>query len=158
MMVLVFRITRCLGGNMRLLIQSLIFIFCFFPIMSVQGKTLYVIGHKGSFEAVNDANYFADYYLLKRKISPVGERVIPVNLPLTNPIRSQFSSAIFEHSPVALSEYWDRMSFRGLRPPVVQQSEQAVILFVSRVKGAIGYVSQKPENNPNIDILGEITL
>ena len=125
---------------------------------TAQAKTLYIIGHKGSFDEALGNDYFADYYLLKRKITPVGEKVIPVNLPLSNPVRSQFSSAIFEHSPVALSEYWDRMSYRGIRPPLVQQSERAVILFVSRVKGAIGYVSQKPENNPNIDILGEITL
>lgn len=156
-MVLVFRIMQCLGGNMRLLIQTLLTISLLLS-TNIQAKTLYIIGHKGSFESPQNNDYFADYYLLKRKISPVGERVIPVNLPLNNPVRSQFSSAIFEHSPVALSEYWDRMSFRGLRPPVVQQSEQAVILFVSRVKGAIGYVSKKPENNPNIDILGEITL
>ncbi len=156
-MVLVFRIMQCLGGNMRLLIQALLTISLLLS-TNIQAKTLYIIGHKGSFDTIQNNDYFADYYLLKRKISPVGERVIPVNLPLSNPVRSQFSSAIFEHSPVALSEYWDRMSFRGLRPPVVQQSEQAVILFVSRVKGAIGYVSKKPENNPNIDILGEITL
>ena len=143
---------------MRLLIQILVFMCCFLPFLNVQGQTLYVIGHKGSFEATQNNNYFADYYLLKRKISTVGARIIPVNLPLNNPIRTQFSSAIFKHSPVALSEYWDRMSFRGLRPPVIQQSEKAVILFVSRVKGAIGYVSYKPKDNPNIDILGEITL
>jgi hypothetical protein len=87
-----------------------------------------------------------------------GDNIIPINLPTNSPLRDKFSRVVFGRSPEALSEYWDRMSFRGVRPPVVQNSEQAVMLFVSRVKGAIGYVSKKPENNPNIVVLSEFSL
>jgi ABC-type phosphate transport system substrate-binding protein len=33
------------------------------------------------------------------------------------------------------------MHFMGKMPPIVQQSEQAMLAFVRRVPGAIGYVS-----------------
>lgn len=157
MMVSVFHITRCLGGNMRIIIRSLLIIFYLCPTF-LQAETLYVIGHKGSFNLDQGKQFLADYYLLKRKKSSKGALVIPVNLPLNHPMRMQFSNSIFDHSPIALSEYWDRMSFRGVRPPVVQKSEQAVMLFVSRVKGAIGYVRQLPSSDVPVDVLGEILL
>lgn len=123
-----------------------------------QAETLYVIAHKGVFSTQKVKTEIADFYLLKLKISESGQTIIPINLPLNNPLRSKFSMVIFNRPPEALSEYWDRMSFRGVRPPVIQSSEQAVILFVSRVNGAIGYVSKKPSKDMNIDVLGEISL
>ncbi len=142
---------------MRFILRILLISFLLFPLF-VQGETLYVIGHKGSFNIDQEKQFLADYYLLKRKKSVKGILVIPVNLPVNNPVRGQFSNSIFNHSPVAMSEYWDRMSFRGIRPPVVQNSEQAVMLFVSRVEGAIGYVKILPEANNSVDVLGVLTL
>lgn len=126
--------------------------------ISVYSETIYVIAHKNSFEKKQQEHDFANFYLLKIVININGDAIIPINLPTNNPIRAKFSQAVFGRSPDTLSEYWDRMSFRGIRPPVVQNSEQAVILFVSRIKGAIGYVSKKPAKTANIDILSEFTL
>jgi hypothetical protein len=148
---------QCLGGNVLYIIRMLLISLLFLPLF-VKGETLYVIGHKGSFNLDQKKQFLADYYLLKRKKNAKGTRVIPVNLPLAHPVRMQFSHSILEYSPVVLGEYWDRMSFRGIRPPVVQKSEQAVFLFVSRVEGAIGYVRIKPKNNEAVDVLGEISL
>ena len=156
-MVSVFPIMRCLGNTMRLIIYLTI-IINFFYSPTIEAKTLYVIGHKGSFRHQQSSEDFADYYLLKIKNNSHGQMIIPINLPINHPIRQKFSTAIFNRSPLALSEYWDRMSFRGIRPPVIQKSEQAVMLFVSRVKGAIGYVGIKPKDTSRIDILGEISL
>ncbi len=143
---------------MRLIKQILILLSLTVFSITINAETLYVIGHKGSFSAMQKSKDFADYYLLKIKTTTLGQTIIPINLPVNNPVRTQFSTLIFNHSPLALSEYWDRMSFRGIRPPLIQKSEQAVILFVSRVKGAIGYVSHKPAIDSKIDILGEISL
>jgi ABC-type phosphate transport system substrate-binding protein len=132
-------------------------ILTFIVVFTVSADTLYVIGHKGSFSQKLTKESFADYYLLKIKYNEVGQKIIPINLPINHPARQQFSRIIFNRSPYALNEYWDRMSFRGIRPPVVQNSEHAVLLFVSRIKGAIGYVSQKPTVD-SVDVLGEISL
>jgi len=157
MTALVSHITQCLGGNMKFTLKLLFITIFYLYATFAQGETLYVIGHKGSFNLEQEKQLLADYYLIKRKKNAKGTRVIPVNLPLNHPLRMQFSNSIFNHSPTTLSEYWDRMSFRGIRPPVVQKSEQAVMLFVSRVKGAIGYVRQLPKDE-SIDILGKISL
>lgn len=156
-MALVFHIMRCLGDMMNKIISLIILIFIVYSPLT-QAETLYVIAHKGVFSTQKGKGEIADFYLLKLKINAKGQAVIPINLPLNNPLRSKFSMSIFNRSPEALSEYWDRMSFRGVRPPVIQSSEQAVILFVSRVNGAIGYVSKKPSEDLNIDVLGEIIL
>ena len=150
---------QCLGGSMQIFIRLILCLIIFsLPCSLVQANTLYVIAHKGSFEHTQNSQKFADYYLLKIKITALGQRIIPINLPVNHPMRQKFLILIFNRSPLALSEYWDRMSFRGVRPPLIQQSEQAVVLFVSRVKGAIGYVSHKPAKDSDVDILGEISL
>ena len=157
-MVLVLRIMQCLGNSMRLIkLLSILLVFTLVN-RNVNAETLYVIGHHGSFKMKQTNKHFADYYLLKIKNNAAGQMIIPINLPLNYHLRAQFSTVVFHRSPEALSEYWDRMSFRGVRPPVVQSSEQAVMLFVSRVKGAIGYVSKKPPQGSKIDILEEIPL
>ncbi len=119
--------------------------------------SLFVVGHKGSF-GDTEKSRVAEYYLLKRKMTGAGDVVIPINLPSEHPLRNAFSQALFNRSPLALGEYWDRMSFRGIKPPVVQSSEQAVILFVGRIKGAIGYVSRRPDADSGVVILQEIPL
>ena len=153
-MVLVSHTTLCFGGKMSKVIIYLLIFFCF--LAGVQAEPLYVIGHKGSFKPTKNSQVFADYYLLKVKTNDKGIKIIPINLPINHPLRQQFSSIIFNRSPYALNEYWDRMSFRGIRPPIVQNSEHAVLLFVSRIQGAIGYVSKKPSNT-NVVVLGVIS-
>jgi hypothetical protein len=140
----------------RLLYIMSIILFLLSPIAN--SETIYVIAHKGSFINIQKNKDLANFYLLKKVNNNNGDNIIPINLPTNSPLRDKFSRVVFGRSPEALSEYWDRMSFRGVRPPVVQNSEQAVMLFVSRVKGAIGYVSKKPENNPNIVVLSEFSL
>jgi len=156
-MALAFHTMQCLGDMMKKII-ILISIIVLMSSAVGHAETLYVIAQKGAFVSQKNKNDIADLYLLKLKINSTGLKIIPINLPINHPLRSKFSQSIFNRSPEALSEYWDRMSFRGIRPPVVQRSEQAVILFVSRVKGAIGYVSQKPLRTSNVEILSEISL
>jgi len=154
MTALVFHIMQCLGGKMKIFITFIILIACYSTLL--HAETLYVIGHKGSFNQKLTNKNFADFYLLKIKNNKLGEKIIPINLPTNHPGRQKFSIIIFNRSPLALNEYWDRMSFRGIRPPVVQNSEHAVLLFVSRVNGAIGYVSKKPTSD-KVDVLGVIS-
>ncbi len=157
---LVFLITLCLGGSsMRVATFILLnlLIFCC-QTKDVQAETLYIVAHKHSFITSKDTQNIADFYLIKRTISSSGNKVIPINLPSGDPLRGHFSQAIFNRSPRALGEYWDRMSFRGIKPPVVQNTEQAVLLFVSRIPGAIGYISHKPNEQSDVIILKEIEI
>ncbi len=70
-----------------------------------------------------------------------GTRLIPVNLPVTHPLRRDFSRLVLGVAPEALESYWNEQYFHGVSPPYVLASEEAVLRFVATAPGAIGYVN-----------------
>ncbi|QFY43832.1 hypothetical protein F6R98_15325 [Candidatus Methylospira mobilis] len=127
------------------------FLLLLFSVLPVQAD-IYIIVNKDLHQEQLDKNDIASIYLLKKRSWTNGDNIMPINLPAQSTVRSRFTSAIFNSSPEKLSSYWDEMLFRGVNPPIIQNSEQAVILFVERVKGAIGYVETRPQN-PQIKII-----
>ncbi len=117
---------------------------------------LYIIANKDLPITHLDKNDIAAIYLLKKKHWENGEDIMPINLPAQADARTRFTAEIFDSTPEKLGSYWDKMLFKGETPPVTQNSEQAVILFVERIKGAIGYVESKPQS-PNIKILQQFS-
>ncbi len=113
---------------------------------------LYIIANKELPAIQLDKDEIAAIYLLKKKHWENGEDIMPINLPAQADARTHFTAEIFDSTPEKLGSYWDKMLFKGETPPVTQNSEQAVILFVERIKGAIGYVETKPQS-PGIKIL-----
>ncbi len=69
-----------------------------------------------------------------------GSKIIPVNLSASNPIRSEFSAAVFGEAVEASESYWNDMYFHGITPPFVLASDEAVIRFVAQSDGGVGYV------------------
>jgi len=117
---------------------------------------IYIIANKDVPVMQLDKNEIAAIYLLKKKQWANGENIMPINLPAQAEARNRFSAEVFDSTPEKLGSYWDKMLFQGETPPVTQNSEQAVILFVERVKGAIGYVEIQPQN-PQIKILHQFS-
>lgn len=70
-----------------------------------------------------------------------GQRIHPVNLSASHPLRRSFAVEVFGHGPEEMDQYWRDMYFNGVLPPFVLASEEAVIRFVVTTPGAIGYVS-----------------
>lgn len=83
----------------------------------------------------------AAIYLLKTTLWPDGRHIVPVNREASSEIRARFTGAVLKEDRASLAAYWNEMHFKGQRPPVVQESEQAMLAFVQNVPGAIGYVS-----------------
>ncbi|MEI7839596.1 MAG: hypothetical protein WCJ11_03755 [Methylococcaceae bacterium] len=108
---------------------------------------LYIIANKDSPTVQLDKSDIAAIYLLKKKHWENGDDIMPINLPATADARTHFTAEIFDSTPEKLGSYWDKMLFKGENPPVTQNSEQAVIMFVERIKGAIGYVETKPQSS-----------
>jgi hypothetical protein len=81
-------------------------------------------------------------WLLRRRFWRDGTRIVPVNLPASSPVRDQFSRAVLGRPARDLAAYWNDLWFHGTSPPAVVPSERAVLLFVARTRGAVGYVSQ----------------
>lgn len=91
-------------------------------------------------------------FLLKQTVWENGQAIVPVNREATSAARIEFSETVLGRSPRSLSNYWNQMHFKGYMPPVVQESDEAMIAFIRRVPGAIGYV--KSGNMPkNVKVL-----
>jgi len=119
--------------------------FFFFP-FSVHAD-LYIIANKDLPISQLGKSDIAAIYLLKKKRWDNGDDIMPINLPATAEARNRFTAQVFESTPEKLGSYWDKMLFKGETPPVTQNSEQAVVMFVERIKGAIGYVETKPQSS-----------
>ncbi len=115
--------------------------------INLANAELYIIANK-ELSTINKLTKeeISAIYLLKKKHWDDGEEIIPINLPVQSNAREHFSQQIFDSSPEKLGTYWDQMLFKGINPPITQNSEQAVELFVGRMKGAIGYVETKPQS------------
>ena len=120
--------------------------------ISTASADLYIIVNKDLPVTQLDKGDIAAIYLLKKKHWENGDDIMPINLPAQADARTRFTAEVFDSTPEKLGSYWDQMLFKGETPPVTQNSEQAVILFVERIKGAIGYVETKPQS-PQIKIL-----
>ncbi len=83
----------------------------------------------------------AAIYLLRVAAWPDGTHIVPVNREATSETRERFTAAILQEDSSALAAYWNEMHFMGKEPPVVQESERAMLAFVQNVPGAIGYIS-----------------
>jgi len=86
-------------------------------------------------------------YLKKKVYWDNSELILPINLSAQSPLREQLSQIIFKRSTRAMGSYWDKMSFKGVSPPLIQASQQAALLFIQRIPNSIGYTSIKPDNS-----------
>lgn len=81
--------------------------------------------------------------------------IIPVNREVGSNARTIFTMHIFRQQQATLNSYWDKLSTAGVKPPLLQNSDQAVLVFVQNVPGAIGYVSAATTLK-NVKVLAEI--
>jgi len=87
---------------------------------------------------------------MKRKILwKSGKRIIPINLPASDPTRKVFTKQILKRGHRTLVEYWNGKHFNGIHPPLVLKSEEAVKRFLRKVPGSIGYIGA---NNIEADL------
>ena len=80
-------------------------------------------------------------YLKKIFVDSQGQRLTPVNLPSGAPLRKAFAHTILHMDDSQLQDYWDKQYFQGVSPPYVLASPDAVVQFVAKTPGAIGYVA-----------------
>lgn len=81
-------------------------------------------------------------FLLRTRFWHDGARISPVNLAPVSPLRDSFSHAVLGQSTRDLTNFWNDLYFHGTLPPPSVESETAMLLYVSRTPGAIGYVSR----------------
>jgi hypothetical protein len=82
-----------------------------------------------------------DIYLKKIFLDGHDREFIPLNLPPDHVLRRAFSLALFNKGAQELQSYWNQRYYHGITPPYVLGSPQAVVQFVAKTPGAIGYVT-----------------
>ncbi|KYJ85841.1 hypothetical protein [Sulfurovum riftiae] len=80
-------------------------------------------------------------YLKKRRFWKE-TKLVPLNLPPDNKLRKRVENNVLHMPALALDEYWMKEHYLGHRPPYRVDSVKGMILFVKKVKGAIGYIPE----------------
>lgn len=84
----------------------------------------------------------SDAFLKKITRWPNGETIRPVDLHGSSPAREKFAQDVLRRSLGAVRSYWQQLIFSGRNiPPAELDSDAAVIAYVLKHPGAIGYVS-----------------
>lgn len=116
--------------------------------LSSNAEGILIIAHPGVATTHLSADELASIYLLKTIFWKDGERIVPVNREASSEARNLFSDVVLQHPPNALNAYWNKMHFKGKIPPLIQESDLAVLSFVQKVPGAVGYIDDSiaPQN------------
>lgn len=87
-------------------------------------------------------DFLQDAFLKRKSEWPGGESLKPVDQASDSRVREKFSERVLQRSVAAVKSYWQQRIFsgRGVPPPEFP-SDQAVIGYVLKHRGGIGYVS-----------------
>lgn len=109
------------------------------PEVKAAGRIAVIVSSHAPVKSIDEST-LRSVYLKKIFLSKQGQTLIPVNLPVDDPVRQAFTHSTIHMSDNQLRNYWNRRYFQGISPPYVLGSQEAVIRFVARTPGAIGYV------------------
>lgn len=79
-------------------------------------------------------------FLARQRFWDDGTPIRPVNLGATSAERTLFTRRILGGEVRDYTSYWNDLWFHGTAPPPVLGSGEAVLLYVARTPGAIGYL------------------
>ena len=102
-------------------------------------STLVVIVHPTRTDTLSEADV-ASIYLERRRFWDDGSPIVALNLPAATPLRERFSRHVLHGDSTHLASYWNQQYFRGVFPPPVLASTDAVKRYVASDPQAIGYV------------------
>jgi ABC-type phosphate transport system substrate-binding protein len=101
-----------------------------------------VIVHPGNPATALSRDQLANVFLKKVTHWPDGETIRPVDQRSSAPVRKELTERVLRKSLAGVRNYWQQLIFSGRAiPPPVLESDAAVVAFVARHRGAIGYVS-----------------
>lgn len=89
-----------------------------------------------------DRKEIAKFFVKRTTAWDGGESVVPVDQAPDSQVREVFSEAVHGRSVAAVKSFWQKQIFSGRNvPPPELSGDAAVVEFVKRTPGAIGYVS-----------------
>lgn len=107
-----------------------------------EARSYVVIVNPGNPASSFDRSFLADAFLKKVTSWPGGEVIHPVDLPARSRVRHGFTRDVLHRSISEVKGYWQQRIFSGRDvPPPELDDDAAVIAYVMRHPGAVGYVS-----------------
>ena len=107
--------------------------------VTAHDSAIVVIVHPTRTETLTEADV-ANIYLARRRFWGDGSPIVALNLPAATPLRERFSRRVLHGDSTHLASYWNEQYFRGVFPPPVLASTDAVKRYVASDPQAIGYV------------------
>jgi ABC-type phosphate transport system substrate-binding protein len=102
-----------------------------------------IVHPQSEIESLNK-NDVVNIFMGRYRKLPSGMTAVPVDFSGAQPERSQFYQAIVGKELSEIDSYWARLRFSGQGPPPRQvPSTEEILDFVSRSRGAIGYVEKR---------------
>ena len=120
-------------------------------LLSGPGSDVLLVTRADPGETLSDRTA-ARLFLKDKQFWKNGQRVVPVNLPPAHEAREAFTRSILKRSRRELVEFWTEQHFKGVEPPVVLESEDAVKAFIRQVDGAVGYI-RRDRLDPDLRVL-----
>jgi ABC-type phosphate transport system substrate-binding protein len=103
---------------------------------------LRIIVHPDNRSTTLARDFVADLYLKRVTRWTDGELARPADQRAGTAVREAFSEGVLKRSVAAMKRYWQQRIFSGRElPPPELDSDEAVVEFVQKHRGAIGYVS-----------------
>lgn len=130
---------KCLFGFIILTMTGL---FCFLPDIT-SADNLIVIGNKSIPVSKLSHNDIQNIYLGKKKVWANGLKV-EMSVLIEGDITNRFLTGYLKKNTHTFNNYWKKQLFTGGgKPPVVFEREKDLVEFVTKTKGAVGYLSSQ---------------
>ena len=101
-----------------------------------------VIVHPDNPSTALSRDFLIDAFLKRTTRWNDGETIRPVDQRPDSVTRRRFSRAVLQRSVAAVKSYWQQRIFSGRElPPPELESDEAVLSYVTKHRGALGYVS-----------------
>lgn len=127
---------------MRALLIATMLLLSLTALAQPSGAPYRMIVHPKNAAASVERDFVADAFLKKVTRWPSGAAIRPVDLDGKSHTRQKFVEIVLQRSMSAVRSYWQQQIFSGRNiPPPELDSDEAVIAFVLKYEGAIGYVS-----------------
>lgn len=84
------------------------------------------------------------------------QKIIPLNLGIDHPLRTQFEESVLEEDRDTLARNWLQAHYLGHHPPKVFKSSEAVATFLTKVDNSIGYLDEETALKYQLKILFRI--
>lgn len=116
------------------------------PLWAADDAPVVVVGAASPLSPLSAAQAVG-YFTGRQRTLPNGEAVQPHDLPPEHPLRERFYRLLTGLGPAQMNSYWARLRFSGqMQPPLVVDSEAAMLRALRDNPRAIGYLSRLPED------------